>query len=228
MYKTSSNYDQFILKLVAKAPVRDRFTARLPVLIALGVFVMAGIFAFLFQIRLDFLNFFYDAPIHSLNWQIGFKFILPILLLPMALFGLLKLGSPYGFKFKKSHIRYFGLIALIMICALLADIILSLFIKTNTHTHSVFALAPYGCVLSITGLATPMLFLILAAMRAGTPVQPVLSGIFAGAVAFSFAAMIYALHCPNDSMLHIVLWYGLAFVATTSLGGLLGHKLLRW
>jgi hypothetical protein len=50
----------------------------------------------------------------------------------------------------------------------------------------------------------------------------------AGLVAGSLTATAYALHCPDDSLPFIAVWYGGAIAVCALLGAKLGPWLLRW
>jgi hypothetical protein len=84
------------------------------------------------------------------------------------------------------------------------------------------------CLLSIPTLAIPLLAAALWALRQGASLSPGLSGLAAGLAAGGLSAAIYSLHCPEDSPLFFVTWYGLAILAVTLAGHLLGARLLRW
>ncbi len=42
------------------------------------------------------------------------------------------------------------------------------------------------------------------------------------------AAAVYSLHCPEDSPLFFLLWYGLGIVIAGAAGARLGSRVLRW
>ena len=60
------------------------------------------------------------------------------------------------------------------------------------------------------------------------PTRPVLTGALLGVAIGAGVAAGYALHCIEDSPLFFVSWYGLAIGIVGGVGGLLGHRLLRW
>jgi hypothetical protein len=39
---------------------------------------------------------------------------------------------------------------------------------------------------------------------------------------------LYAAHCPDDSPLFVLAWYGLAIALVTGAGMLVGSRVLRW
>ncbi|WP_428388603.1 NrsF family protein [Mucisphaera sp.] len=86
----------------------------------------------------------------------------------------------------------------------------------------------WGCVRSIITFAILPLTLILwfASQRAAT--QPALAGALAGAAAGLLGALAYGMSCRIDGLAFIGVWYTVAILVTTTLGYLLGARLLRW
>jgi hypothetical protein len=64
--------------------------------------------------------------------------------------------------------------------------------------------------------------------RTAAPTDLTRAGAMAGLVAGSLSATAYALHCPDDSLPFVAVWYGGAIAVCTLLGGRLGPWLLRW
>ncbi len=56
------------------------------------------------------------------------------------------------------------------------------------------------------------------------PTQLATAGALAGRAAGSISALVYALHCTDDSLTFVALWYGLAIALCTVVGGLLGPR----
>lgn len=69
---------------------------------------------------------------------------------------------------------------------------------------------------------------ILIALRRGATTAPALAGFVAGLAGSGLAAAIYSLHCPENSPLFCVTWYGLAILSTAAVSAALGSRLLRW
>ncbi|MEL3889482.1 NrsF family protein [Ferrovibrio sp. MS7] len=84
------------------------------------------------------------------------------------------------------------------------------------------------CMVAIPLLSLAPLAALLYALRAGAPRHAAQAGALAGLASAGIAASFYALHCPDDSPLFVLTWYGLSGVIVTGLGALLGHRLLRW
>ena len=84
------------------------------------------------------------------------------------------------------------------------------------------------CLTAIPLLATAPFIALFYAMRSGAPSAPVATGAMAGFASATLGASLYALHCPDDSPLFVMTWYGIAILLVTAIGALLGWKLLRW
>jgi hypothetical protein len=84
------------------------------------------------------------------------------------------------------------------------------------------------CLVAIPLLSILPVTAILLALRQGATTAPALSGFVAGVAGSGFAAMVYALHCTEDSPLFYVTWYGLAMGGVTLAATWVGSRVLRW
>jgi hypothetical protein len=84
------------------------------------------------------------------------------------------------------------------------------------------------CLLSIPIIAIVPFAVIIAAVRRAAPTNLVRTGAFAGLIAGGVSAMAYALHCTDDSLPFVAVWYGGTIVLCTLAGAVLGPRLLRW
>jgi hypothetical protein len=84
------------------------------------------------------------------------------------------------------------------------------------------------CLISIPIIAIVPFVVVIWAMRKAAPTNLLLAGAFSGLVAGGVSAIGYALHCTDDSLPFVALWYGGTIVLCTLAGGLLGPRLLRW
>jgi len=84
------------------------------------------------------------------------------------------------------------------------------------------------CLTLIPLMSIPPLAALIAAMRAGAPSYPALTGALAGAAAAGAAATIYATNCTDDSPLFVASWYPLATLIVVAAGALAGRKWLQW
>ncbi|MEH2508295.1 MULTISPECIES: DUF1109 domain-containing protein [unclassified Bradyrhizobium] len=84
------------------------------------------------------------------------------------------------------------------------------------------------CLLSIPVIAIVPFAVSIWAVRKGAPTNLSRAGAFAGLIAGGVSATAYALHCTDDSLPFIAVWYGGTIVLCTLAGALLGPRLLRW
>jgi hypothetical protein len=84
------------------------------------------------------------------------------------------------------------------------------------------------CLLSIPIIAIVPFATIIWAVRRAAPTNLVCTGTFVGLVAGGVSAIAYALHCTDDSLPFVAVWYGGTIVLCTLAGAALGPRLLRW
>jgi hypothetical protein len=84
------------------------------------------------------------------------------------------------------------------------------------------------CLLSIPIIAIVPFAVIVWAVRQTAPTDLVRAGALAGLAAGGVSAAGYALHCTDDSLPFVALWYGGTIALCTAAGAMLGPRLLRW
>lgn len=84
------------------------------------------------------------------------------------------------------------------------------------------------CLVSIPFIAIVPFAISIWAVRKSAPTSLVRTGAIAGLVAGGVSAMAYALHCTDDSLPFVALWYGGTIMLCTLTGAILGPQLLRW
>ncbi len=84
------------------------------------------------------------------------------------------------------------------------------------------------CLLSIPIIAIVPFAITIWAVRRAAPTNLVRTGAFAGLIAGGVSAMAYALHCTDDSLPFVAVWYGGTIALCTLAGAALGPRLLRW
>lgn len=84
------------------------------------------------------------------------------------------------------------------------------------------------CLILIPLLALPSAALLGWLVRGLAPTRLTMTGAAIGAVSGGVGAMVYAMHCPVDSVAFVATWYALAIALCAALGALLGAKMLRW
>jgi len=84
------------------------------------------------------------------------------------------------------------------------------------------------CLFSIPIIAIVPFAAAIWAVRRAAPTNLARTGAFAGLIAGGVSAMAYALHCGDDSLPFVAVWYGGTIVLCTLAGAALGPRLLRW
>jgi hypothetical protein len=84
------------------------------------------------------------------------------------------------------------------------------------------------CLLSILVIAILPFAAVIWTVRRMAPTDLTRAGALAGLVAGGISATGYALHCMDDSLPFVALWYGGTIALCTLAGALLGPRLLRW
>ena len=84
------------------------------------------------------------------------------------------------------------------------------------------------CVVSIPLIAVVPFALLVWAVRRAAPTDLARAGALAGLVAGCLSAAGYALHCVDDSVPFVALWFGGTIALCTVAGWKLGPRLLRW
>jgi hypothetical protein len=84
------------------------------------------------------------------------------------------------------------------------------------------------CVLSIPIIAIVPFAAAIWAVRRAAPTNLARSGAFAGLIAGGVSAVAYALHCTDDSLPFVAVWYGGTILLCTLAGAALGPRLLHW
>lgn len=86
----------------------------------------------------------------------------------------------------------------------------------------------FECLLSIPIIAITPFAIVIVAVRQAAPTNLVRTGAFAGLVAGGISSAAFALHCSDDSLPFVAVWYGGTIVLCTLAGAIFGPRLLRW
>ena len=84
------------------------------------------------------------------------------------------------------------------------------------------------CLLCIPLFAILPFALLIVALRRGAPTELARTGAMAGLVAGALGAAAYSLHCPDDSVPFVAVWYAGLILLCAAAGRWLGPQLLRW
>lgn len=76
--------------------------------------------------------------------------------------------------------------------------------------------------------SVPPLLACLAFIRRSAPVRPARAALLTGLVSGSFGALAFALHCPEDTPLHVAAWHVLAIGVLAVSARALLTRWLRW
>jgi hypothetical protein len=84
------------------------------------------------------------------------------------------------------------------------------------------------CLVSVPIIAIVPFAISIWAVRKAAPTNLARTGAFAGLLAGGVSAMAYALHCTDDSLPFVAVWYAGTIGLCTLAGAALGPRLLRW
>ena len=126
-----------------------------------------------------------------------------------------------------------GFVALRLAAALVAGLLvagsLALALgEPDRRETMLFGQSALVCPFIIMALSAPILFSALIWLRGTAPSKPALAGASAGLVAGSLGALVYVMHCTEDTIPFVAAWYSLGIVMAVLAGSLAGHRLLRW
>ncbi len=209
--------DALIELLVADLePSRLRFRARLRLELACGAALASLLLLVALHLRPDL-----DAQIASP--RLWFKFATTLALSIASLGLVVRLATPganvrpwFGALFIALLIMGFGVVA-----------------EAITTPPASWAARLVGrnaayCMTLIPVLSAAPLACLLHALRRGAPTDPGLAGAAAGLLAGGVGAMLYALHCTDDSPFFVVAWYSLAIAVVAFAGYAAGRRWLGW
>lgn len=104
---------------------------------------------------------------------------------------------------------------------------LATFPSDTWQTRLIGRNAPH-CLALIPLLSAAPAVCLLLALRRAAPARPGLAGSVIGLAAGGFGAILYALTCPDDSPLFVVVWYSIAISLVTGACFLAGRRWLAW
>lgn len=98
-------------------------------------------------------------------------------------------------------------------------------------TQRLYALTAGGfpwCVVLIPLFGAPTAAALAYVVRNLAPTRLTVTGAAIGAAAGGVGAVIYAMHCPIDSVPFVTIWYSAGIAVSGVVGAVLGSRLLRW
>jgi hypothetical protein len=194
----------------------------------------------------------------KMPWRlIGFGTLACYLALALTVSGILGVRPDFASAIATLRVQFKFLFGLVLIGSSLAALV-PLMRPEATPAHALRALIPVGllafvgasaellsigsaswgarlvgqnamfCLVAVPTLSVLPLAVLLYAGRAGASSSNGTFGLAAGLLSGGLAATAYAFHCPDDSPLFVVTWYGIAIGMVGALGAGLGQQALKW
>ena len=156
------------------------------------------------------------------TWRFDLKLAVLALILALAFIDALKLVRPTG-----QHLP--GALNSLPMLILLSAVCLELTLLPADVWHSsLIGSNAVLCLVAIPALSLAPLLSIFVAMRSAAPRCPMSTGAAAGRLAAGIGALLYGLHCFDDSPLFVITWYTLAIVPIVGIASIYGRFWLRW
>jgi hypothetical protein len=211
------NTDDLIGSLVADSSRPPASPKRaFGLLLPLGVIAAFCLFVLVLDMRPDF-----RSALGS--WRYLFKIAVAA---SIALFGLALLFRLARPEQSAKHLARWILFALAPLGLGMA--IEAVSVPMSQWPESAMGYRALYCLLLVPLISLPPLAAGLFTLRQGAPQSPMGAGAVAGFAAGGLGALIYALHCNNDSPFYVAIWYLAAIGIVTLLGAAIGRSLLRW
>lgn len=156
------------------------------------------------------------------TWRFDLKLGLIVFALVLALRDAARLRNPTASNFAS---RESLLLPLAILCAVAIEFWLT---PQEDWTARLFGTNWLVCLIAIPVLSLAPLAAGLYAMRSGAPASAATAGAAIGRLAAAMAALVYALHCIDDSPLFVAAWYSISTLGVIAAGAFAGRYLLRW
>ena len=151
------------------------------------------------------------------------KLLFAIAIVSLALVYLTRLARPGGERRTSSLLVATPFLVIVVLAAI------SLWFAPNSHWDRMIVGDQWlECLVSIPIIAIVPFAVSIWAVRRAAPTDLARTGAFAGLIAGGVSAMGYALHCTDDSLPFVAVWYGGTIALCTLAGAALGPRLLRW
>jgi hypothetical protein len=186
------------------------------VAVMVGAAVALGAMLLLFGVRADLSA---TGAVAFLLLKLAF---MVALLVPASVY-LLRLARPGGERRVPMAVVVAPFVAIVLLAAI------SLAFAPIAHWDDMIVGDRWlECLVSIPVIAIVPFAAIILALRRAAPTDLVRAGALGGLMAGAVSATGYALHCMDDSLPFVALWYGGTIAICTLAGALLGPRLLRW
>ena len=156
--------------------------------------------------------------------SLGLKLLFAGTMLGIAVVSLNKVMRPGGERNISAAVIWLPFIAIILLA------VFSLGVSPRAHWRAMLVGNEWvECLLSIPLIAiVPFALITWAVRQAAAPTNLARAGALVGLAAGSISALGYALHCTDDTVPFVALWYGGTIALCTLAGVKLGPRLLRW
>ena len=209
--------DLVALLSTSPEPVDRRLVARtICVALAAGSVVAVGITLAGPGVRSDLMT------VHALIF-LAVKLAFAVGIVSFALVYLTRLARPGGERKTPSFLPAMPFLIIVLLAAI------SLGFAPSSHWDKMIVGDQWlECLVSIPIIAIVPFAVSIWAVRRAAPTNLARTGALAGLIAGGVSAMAYALHCTDDSLPFVALWYGGTIVLCTLAGAAFGPRLLRW
>ena len=198
-------------------PVDRGWTVRtLGVALGTGSILALGITIVVMGVRPDLMTF------RALIFVV-IKLFFAIAIVSLALVYLTRLARPGATRKTSSFLIAVPFLVIVVLAAI------SLGLAPSSHWDKMIAGDQWlECLVSVPVIAIVPFAISIWAVRRAAPTNLARTGAFAGLIAGGVSAMAYTLHCTDDSLPFVAVWYGGTIVLCTLAGAALGPRLLRW
>jgi hypothetical protein len=155
--------------------------------------------------------------------SVGLKTVFALIVIVSSGVALMRFAKPEGERLRLAPYLFPMLLALFLGGLIGLDLVTS-----SSRAASVIGTQPWTCVTCIPLFAILPFLALIFALRRAAPTDLRRTGAIAGLLAGGVGAVVYAFHCPDDSVLFVTVWYGSALAFCTLIGALLGPRFLRW
>lgn len=151
------------------------------------------------------------------------KLVFTVVIVGVALIYLTRLARPGGEQKTPPMMVAMPFIVIVLLAAI------SLGFAPRSHWDAMIVGDQWlECLLSIPIIAIVPFAITIWAVRKAAPTDLARTGVIAGLISGGVSAMAYALHCTDDSLPFVAVWYGGTIALCTLAGAALGPRLLRW